>query len=118
MDQFSSYVSADETVDLSKSLLNEDEGVCLSINKLHTGVVALNNRMRILPLISEFLSYGMRNNKISRHTAKTYAKNLTYFLAYLKKRPEFQNTSLDEAFLSVSKFVIEEYLAELRTTYN
>lgn len=118
MDQFSSYVSADETVDLSKSLLNEDEGVCLSINKLHTGVVALNNRMRILPLISEFLSYSLRNNKISRHTAKTYAKNLTYFLAYLKKRPEFQNTSLDEAFLSVSKFVIEEYLAELRTTYN
>ncbi|KTF14858.1 tyrosine-type recombinase/integrase [Pseudoalteromonas sp. H105] len=118
MDQFSSYIVANEYVDLSKSLLNEDEGVWLSVNKLHSGVVALDEKMRVLPLISEFLSYSFRNNKISRHTAKTYAKNLSYFLAYLKNRKEFQKTQLDEAFLTVSKFVIEEYLAELRTKYD
>ncbi|MBB1418136.1 tyrosine-type recombinase/integrase [Pseudoalteromonas sp. SG44-1] len=118
MDQFSSYIVANESVDLSKSLLNEDEGVWLSVNKLHSGVVALDEKMRVLPLISEFLSYSFRNNKISRHTAKTYAKNLSYFLAYLKNRKEFQKTHLDEAFLTVSKFVIEEYLAELRTKYD
>ncbi|MEI8603959.1 tyrosine-type recombinase/integrase [Pseudoalteromonas sp. B160] len=118
MDQFSSYIVANESVDLSKSLLNEDEGVWLSVSKLHSGVVALDEKMRVLPLISEFLSYSFRNNKISRHTAKTYAKNLSYFLAYLKNRKEFQKTHLDEAFLTVSKFVIEEYLAELRTKYD
>ncbi|MBB1436706.1 tyrosine-type recombinase/integrase [Pseudoalteromonas sp. SG43-6] len=118
MEQFSSYIVANESVDLSKSLLNEDEGVWLSVTKLHSGVVALDEKMRVLPLISEFLSYSFRNNKISRHTAKTYAKNLSYFLAYLKNRKEFQKTNLDEAFLTVSKFVIEEYLAELRTKYD
>ena len=94
MDQFSSYIVANESVDLSKSLLNEDEGVWLSVNKLHSGVVALDEKMRVLPLISEFLSYSFRNNKISRHTAKTYAKNLSYFLAYLKNRKEFQKLTL------------------------
>jgi integrase/recombinase XerD len=117
MDQFSSYIVANESIDLSKSLLNEDEGVRLSVNKFHSGVIALDQKMRVFPLISKLLSYSLRNNKISRHTAKTYAKNLNYFLIYLKKRKDFQNTHLDQAFLSVSRFVIEEYLAELRIKY-
>jgi|GEM_PF-6818894 len=117
MDQFSTYVSANESVNLSNSLLNEDDGVWLSSTKLLTGVAAFDDELRVLPLISEFLSYSLRNNKISRHTAKTYSKNLTYFLTYLKKRQEFKCTQLDEAFLIVSKFVIEEYLAELRLVH-
>ncbi|GAA0674446.1 MULTISPECIES: tyrosine-type recombinase/integrase [Rheinheimera] len=116
MEQFSFYVSDDETVDLSLSLLNEDDGVWLSKSESLSGAVAFDQNFRVLPLISEFLSYNLRNRKISRQTAKTYAKNLTYFLTFLKKRREFKNSSLDEAFLSVSKFMIEEYLSELRTT--
>ncbi len=118
MEEFSSFVSKQEPIDLSKSLLNEDDGIWLSKSDSHTGVAAFDEELRVLPLISEFLSHNLRNNKISPHTAKTYAKNLIYFLAYLKKRPEFEGTLLDEAYLTVSKHVIEEYLAELKTIHN
>ena len=39
-------------------------------------------------------------------------------MAYLKKRTEFEGTLLDEAYLTVSKHVIEEYLAELKNIHN
>ncbi|WP_417698696.1 tyrosine-type recombinase/integrase, partial [Psychromonas sp.] len=118
MAQFSFHLSVNKSVDLSQSLLNEDEGVWLSKTEQLTGVVAFDDKFRVLPLISEFLSDKLRNKKISHHTAKTYAKNLIYFLAYIKRRPEYKHTYLDEAFLSISKYVIEEYFAELRTTHN
>lgn len=118
MDAFDYYVSVDEKVELSGSLLNEDGDVWLSATEASTGVSVFDKHFKVLPLISEFLSYSLRNNKISPLTAETYAKNLTYFLAYLKKRSEFKHTRLDEAFLYITKFVIEEYLAELRSTHN
>lgn len=118
MEQFSFYISAGETVDLSKSLLNEDDGVWLSASENLSGAIVFDENFRVLPLISEFLSYNLRNRKISKQTAKTYAKNLTYFLAFLKNRCEFKNSPLDEAFRSVSKFMIEEYLAELRSIHD
>ncbi|MCS0435139.1 tyrosine-type recombinase/integrase [Vibrio parahaemolyticus] len=118
MTQLGFHLSVDKQFDLSKSLLNEDEGVWLSKTEQLTGVVAFDDKLRILPLISEFLSDKLRNKKISHHTAKTYAKNLLYFLSYLKSRPEYKHTSLDEAFLTVSKYVIEEYFVALRTVHN
>ena len=98
MEEFSSFVSNKEPIDLSKSLLNEDDGIWLFKSDSHTGVAAFDEELRVLPLISEFLSYNLRNNKISPHTAKTYAKNLIYFLArarawsYFKQLRPFQDT--------------------------
>lgn len=80
MEQFSFHIYNNETVNLSQSLLNEDDGVWLSKSESLSGAVVFDQNFRVLPLISEFLSYNLRNRKISRETAKTYAKNLTYFL--------------------------------------
>ena len=118
VDFFYSHLSYKEELDLSESLLNEEEKVWMSKKVVSTGALVFDSDFRVLPLISEFLSTSLRNNKISQHTAKTYSKNLIYFLTYLKQRPEFKNTTLDEAFLTVTKFVIEEYLADLRNNSN
>ena len=104
VDFFYSHLSYKEELDLSESLLNEEEKVWMSKKVVSTGALVFDSDFRVLPLISEFLSTSLRNNKISQHTAKTYSKNLIYFLTYLKQRPEFKNTTLDEAFLTVTKF--------------
>lgn len=109
------YISFDEEVDLKNSLLNEDNGIALIKRHNFTGVVVFDVNFKILPLISAFLSYNLKNNKISPATAKTYAKNLIYFLLYLRNRNEFKNIPADEPYLTVGKYVIEEYLVSLKT---
>jgi integrase/recombinase XerC len=109
-----SYISFNEEVNLSNSLLNEDEETSLTKKHNFTGVVVFDVNFKILPLISAFLSYNLKNNKISPATAGTYAKNLTYFLLYLRNRNEFKNIPADEPFLTVGKYVIEEYLVNLK----
>ncbi|MEH0724266.1 tyrosine-type recombinase/integrase [Vibrio alginolyticus] len=118
MTQLGFHLSINKNLDLSQSLLNEDEGVWLSKTERITGVVAFDDKFRVLPLISEFLSDNLKYRKISHHTAKTYVKNLLYFLSYLRSRPEYKYSPLDEPFLTVSKHVIEEYFVILRTVHN
>ncbi len=115
MHTMDSYISFNEEVNLTNSLLNEDEGIILTKTHNFTGVAVFDVNLKILPLISAFLSYNLKNNKISPATAKTYAKNLIYFLLYLRNRNEFKNIPADEPYLTVGKYVIEEYLANLRT---
>ena len=114
MHTMDSYISFNEEVNLTNSLLNEDEGINLTKKHNFTGVAVFDENLKVLPLISAFLSYNLKNNKISPTTAKTYAKNLIYFLLYLRTRNEFKNIPSDEPYLTVGKYVIEEYLVSLK----
>lgn len=112
------YISFNDEVNLTNSLLNEDEGITLSKKQSFTGVAVFDESLKVLPLISGFLSYSLANHKISPNTAETYAKNLIYFLLYLRTRTEFKGIYADEPYLTVSKYLIEEYLVSLKTINN
>jgi integrase/recombinase XerD len=100
-------------IDLGESLINEDGKGLSGVNELN-GVIVLDSGMKILPLISDFLSYMVQSAKLSYKSATTYGRNLSYFLKYLKSRVEFKDTTADEAYITVQRHVIKEYMAQLR----
>ncbi|QIT19198.1 tyrosine-type recombinase/integrase [Acinetobacter pittii] len=101
-------------LDLSKSLLNNQIPE-LSLNKTVevNGVGVFDDNGKILPLISEYLSYHSKHKKIAYKSAGTYGKNLTYFLKYIRSRSDFDDDETDEIFITIPKYVIQEYLTFL-----
>lgn len=78
-----------------------------------TGVGVFDDDGKILPLISEYLSYQSKHEKIAYKSAGTYGKNLTYFLKYIRSRPDYEDDETDEVFITVPGYVIQEYLTFL-----
>lgn len=78
-----------------------------------TGVGVFDDNGKILPLISEYLSYQSKHEKIAYKSAGTYGKNLTYFLKYIRSRPDYEDDETDEVFITVPGYVIQEYLTFL-----
>ncbi|EJB8415881.1 tyrosine-type recombinase/integrase [Vibrio vulnificus] len=101
-------------INLQYSSLNETEGLCLTGVAIVSGTVVLNKNMQVLPCISGFLCHQQLNQRSSRTTSVTYGRNLLYCLSYLSSRDEFKHCRLDEAFLTVSRSVLEEYFSFLR----
>ncbi|EKT4493113.1 tyrosine-type recombinase/integrase [Pseudomonas sp. YQ_6] len=79
-----------------------------------TGAAVFDDEERLLPLVSGFLSHGLRNSLISEQSALTYGRNLGYVYEYLGTRREFKDCERDSAFLEIRAHVIEEYFARLR----
>lgn len=107
-------VCSDAKLDLSKScLLNEIPN--LSLNKTVTvnGVGIFDDDGKILPIISEYLSYQSKHQIISYKSAVTYGRNLSYFLNYIRSRPDYDDNESDEVFITIPKYVIQEYLTFL-----
>lgn len=78
-----------------------------------SGVGIFDNNSKILPLISRYLSYQIKHEKIAVKSASTYAKNLAYFLDYIRNREDYDKYESDDVFFTVPKFVIQEYLSHL-----
>ncbi|MCT8088731.1 tyrosine-type recombinase/integrase [Acinetobacter sp. C_4_1] len=101
-------------LDLSKSyLLTKFQNLPLEKTVEVNGVGVFDNNGKILPLISEYLSYQSKHEKIAYTSADTYGKNLTYFLEYIRNRPDYKNDETDEVFITVPRYVIQEYLTSL-----
>lgn len=79
-----------------------------------TGAALFDDEERLMPLVSGFLSHGLRNALISEQSALTYGRNLGYVCEYLDTRREFKDCERDSAFLEMRAHVIEEYFAHLR----
>lgn len=79
-----------------------------------TGAAVFDDEERLMPLISGFLSHGLRNALISEQSALTYGRNLGYAYEYLNKRREFKDCERDSAFLEIRAHMIEEYFAHIR----
>lgn len=112
-------VCSNISLDLSKSYLNEQ----FQNSKLNTivrvnGVGVFDDNGRILPLISQYLSYFAKHEKISDKSANTYGKNLTYFLQYIRNRSDYSSDESDDVFLTVPSYVIQEYLTCLSCEQN
>ncbi len=101
-------------LDLSQScLLSEVPNLSLDKTVKVNGVGVFDDNGKILPIISEYLSYQSKHEKIAYKSANTYGKNLIYFLSYIRSRPDYDNDETDEVFLSVPAYVIQEYLTFL-----
>jgi len=101
-------------IDLSQSLLNEEDDIELSGVVAVDGAIVINEEHRILPLISTFLTDSQSKNKTSVGTSVTYGRNLSYILEYLMSRDAFKGFELDEAFITVTKPILEDYFKRAR----
>jgi integrase/recombinase XerC len=92
----------------------------LPLNKIikFNGVGVFDNNGRILPLISEYLSYQFKHRKIACRSADTYGKNLTYFLKYIRSRSDYDDNETDDVFITLPRYVIQEYLSFLKNIEN
>lgn len=101
-------------IDLSKSCLKQiiPEPLLDRIVNVN-GVGVFDDNGKVLPLISEYLSYQAKHEKIAIKSAATYGKNLTYFLNYLRLRPEYEYDESDEVFTTIPGYLIQEYLTHL-----
>ena len=107
-------VCSDTKLDLSKScLLNEIPNLSLNKTVKVNGVGVFDDDGKILPLVSEYLSYRTKHQIISYKSAVTYGRNLSYFLSYIRSRPDYDDSESDEVFITVPKYVIQEYLTFL-----
>ncbi|MFV3329560.1 tyrosine-type recombinase/integrase [Pseudomonas sp. NY15437] len=87
---------------------------CLEGTKKLTGVAVFDDEERLLPLVSSFLSHGLKNGLMSYESCLTYGKNISYFHQYLLTRREFADCERDTAMLEVRTHAIEEYFSHLR----
>ncbi|WP_326518594.1 tyrosine-type recombinase/integrase [Acinetobacter sp. CAAS 2-6] len=104
----------DTILDLSESPLHKNGKLDYLIKEVHVnGVGVFDDNCKILPIISEYLSYYSKHEKIAFESVPTYGKNLTYFLKYIRTRSEYDNDESDEVFITVPSYVIQEYLTFL-----
>lgn len=86
--------------------LNGDESI--------KGAVVFDSNIQVLPMVSAWLTYAVRYNKISPGTATTFGKNIGYFIKYLQSHVVFKSFKADEALLYIEKHNIREYMAYLK----
>lgn len=108
-------VVVDEGAKLSlcDSLLNEVDGIEVDGEVSSRGAAVFDENGKIFPLFSEYLSSMVRYEKLAFATAKTYGRNLTYLLQYLRTRSDFDPLITDEVFLTLQQHVFEEYYVYL-----
>lgn len=103
-----------QKLDLSKSLLNEEDDIDLSGIVNVDGTIVLNENFQVLPLISTFLIEEQITDNLAASSAYIYGLNLSYCLSYLMSLDTFKGFELDEAFITVSKPVLKCYFTKLR----
>jgi len=112
-------VAYSKEIDLSKSLLNEESNfacISASLEKSEaTGVVILNSELKVLPLISHYLTFELKYNNISDGSAKTFGKNLGYFVDYLNSHKHYKHYKYDSALLDIQEHTIKEYFVGLKS---
>lgn len=74
-----------------------------------TGVLVFDSHGKVVRSASEFLCKQVEGEAISHASAKTYARNIAYFVNYLESRPENQSLSADEMLLNMRRPVLEDW---------
>ncbi|PNI01217.1 tyrosine-type recombinase/integrase [Vibrio diazotrophicus] len=101
-------ISSGKTLDVSSSVAHEDLEEYSNVLLLADGVAAFNEKMELLPLISDFLThYRMKH---SDKSVVTYGKNLCYLVKYLTTYDdEYKNSRRDDCLLTVHANSIQQY---------
>jgi integrase/recombinase XerC len=107
-------ICPDVTLDITSSCLYENiKDLKLDKTVKVNGVGVFDDNVKILPLISDYLSYQAKHQKIAYTSAGTYGRNLVYFLNYIRNRSDYKPDESDEVFLTVPAYVIQEYMTNL-----
>ena len=114
-----SSVAYNKEIDLSKSLLNEESNFACNSASLErseiTGVVILNSEMKVLPLVSHYLTFELKYDNVSDGSALTFGNNLGYFVDYLNSHKHYKHYKYDSALLDVQEHTIKEYFVGLKS---
>jgi len=78
-----------------------------------SGVLILDLDEKVVRYPSEWLTKQSESQRIARTTAETYARNISYFVEFLIRRPENQGLTPDEMLLRVTLRVLEDWFIEL-----
>lgn len=106
-------VKEKQLLDLGGSMLNED-GPTVADQVSVTAVGLFDSEERLVPLVSEYLTYAVRSANLAALSAETYGRNIGYLLEHMKGTPTFKSSSYDEILLAVSKHNIQRYYSHLR----
>ncbi|MDD9177465.1 tyrosine-type recombinase/integrase [Aliivibrio sp. A6] len=103
-------ISAGKKLDISNSIVHEDFSEYPNLLMLAEGVAVFNDKMELLPLISDFLTHYRQNH--SDKSVQTYANNLRYLVEYLTTHDENHiDSSRDNCLLTVHVNEIQRYFS-------
>jgi site-specific recombinase XerD len=88
------------------------EGVTFDCQQRVVGTLVLDDYEKVVQYPSEWLTNRVASQGISYATAQTYARNITYFLDYLKRRPDSEGLTHDEMLLRVRLSALESWFIE------
>jgi integrase/recombinase XerC len=112
-------VADGKEIDLSKSLLTEDSkfdgSSSLQDQPKVSGVVVLDPNMKVMPLVSNYLTFQLKYNNISYSSALTFGRNLGYFIDYLNSHKHYKYYEQDSALLDVQEHTIKEYFVDIKS---
>lgn len=78
-----------------------------------SNVVALNARMKVMPILSDYLRHSLNDLKRSVKTVSKQYDIIKLFVNFLMTEPAFENNNEDEALLFASEFYLKKYFEEL-----
>lgn len=117
MDKLVVISSPGTKIDTSNSVAHEDFDEYPNVILLAKGVAVFNERMELLPLISDFLTHYRIDH--SDHSIKTYANNLRYLVEYLTTQDDNHiGSNRDDCLLTVHATEIQQYFDYCRKEDN
>ncbi|EKO3591685.1 tyrosine-type recombinase/integrase [Vibrio metschnikovii] len=107
-------ISAGKKLDTSNSLAHEELDEYSNLLFVTNGVAVFNEKMELLPLISDFLNHYRQNH--SDKSVKTYANNLRYLVEYLTTHDKNHiGSNRDDCLLTVHASEIQSYFNYCRS---
>ncbi|WP_435235538.1 tyrosine-type recombinase/integrase [Psychromonas sp. PT13] len=107
-------ISSGEKINTLNSVAHEDSDEYPNTLILAKGVAVFNEKMELLPLISDFLTHY--RNEHSDQSVKTYANNLRYLVKYLTTYDEYHiGSKRDDCLLTVHVTEIQKYFEYCRS---
>ncbi len=106
--------SGGHEIDTSNSLAHEELNEYPHLLLLADGVAVFNEKMELLPIISDFLTHFKQEH--SDKSVKTYANNLRYLVEYLTTHDENHiGSNRDDCLLTVHVTEIQRYFKYCRS---
>ncbi|WP_409438750.1 tyrosine-type recombinase/integrase [Psychromonas sp. GE-S-Ul-11] len=111
-------ISSGENIDTSNSVAHENsDEYPNALLLVAEGVAVFNDKMELLPLISDFLTHYRSDH--SDYSVKTYANNLRYLVKYLTTYDEYHiGSKRDDCLLTVHVTEIQKYFNYCKSDNN
>ena len=106
-------VAARLKLDLGQSQLNE-EAPTVKGAKTVVGAALFDDQERIVPLVSEYLSRGVKDASLAYQSAETYGRNLGYLIKHHQALDDYKHLTADQILMVISRSGLSHYFYHLR----